>query len=86
MNRGSLLTDSRMTCGASTGANHVPRLSPHGLTYHLEERAAPSGPFACSAACCLSAIPSQVPSSLAGDREGCSAEHEGAPAQRVAPE
>ena len=43
---GGRLTDSRMTCGAATGANQHQRHSPHGLTYHVEEAAAPSGPFA----------------------------------------
>jgi hypothetical protein len=42
----SRLTDSRMTCSAATGAIHVLRDSPHGLAYHVEGAAAPSGPFA----------------------------------------
>jgi hypothetical protein len=34
-----------MTCGAATGANQVLRDPPHGLTYDVQETAAPAVPL-----------------------------------------
>jgi len=35
-----------MTCGAAIGSLQLNRDSPYALPYHVEEAAAPSGPFA----------------------------------------